>query len=83
MTFAELQQRLLDHLRRRIQSGETTERGLARLAGVSQPHLHNVLKGRRVLSIEMADGILRNLEIGVFDLMEAGEWDAWRERSRR
>jgi transcriptional regulator with XRE-family HTH domain len=69
MTFADLQRRLVEHLRRRIQSGETTERGLARIAGISQPHLHNVLKGKRVLSVEMADEILKNLEITVLDLI--------------
>ena len=75
MTFCQLQQRLVDHLRRRVRGGETTERGLARIAGVSQPHLHNVLKGKRLLSMEMADEILRNLGIDILDLIEPGELD--------
>jgi transcriptional regulator with XRE-family HTH domain len=82
LTFAQLQQRLLDHLRMRIQRGEATERGLARLTGVSQPHLHNVLKGYRLLSMEMADEILRNLDIGLLDLIEPGEWVARSEIKR-
>ena len=80
MTFNHLQQRLLDHLRHRVQSGQTTERALARLAGVSQPHLHNVLKGKRLLSLQMADEILHNLQLGVLDLIESGEWEAWQRR---
>ena len=73
MTFSHLQQRLVDHLRHRVRSGETTERGLARIAGLSQPHLHNVLKGKRLLSVEMADEILRNLEIDLVDLIQPSE----------
>ncbi|MDE3168156.1 MAG: helix-turn-helix transcriptional regulator [Acidobacteriota bacterium] len=80
MTFLQLQCRLLENLRRRVQRGESTERGLARLAGVSQPHLHNVLKGKRLLSIDMADEILRNLQIGVLDLMEPEEVTHWLTR---
>ncbi|MBS1856033.1 MAG: XRE family transcriptional regulator [Acidobacteria bacterium] len=83
MTFLQLQQRLLEHLRLRVQSGEATERGLARLAGVSQPHLHNVLKGKRLLSVEMADEILRNLQIGVLDLIQPADIERWRERKSR
>jgi plasmid maintenance system antidote protein VapI len=82
MTFTDLQQRLLDHLRGRIQRGEATERGLARLTCVSQPHLHNVLKGQRLLSIEMADEILRNLGIGVLDLIGTQEWEEWKSSRR-
>jgi transcriptional regulator with XRE-family HTH domain len=80
MTFYQLQQRLLDRLRQRIRSGEATERGLARLAGVSQPHLHNVLKGKRFLSVEMADEILLNLGLDAFDLLEPEELESRRKQ---
>jgi len=60
MTFHELQQRLLDELRQRVQSGAATERGLARISGISQSHLHNVLKGKRLLSMDKADEVLRS-----------------------
>jgi hypothetical protein len=83
MTFLELQQRLLQHLRHRVQSGETTERSLARVAGLSQPHLHNVLKGKKLLSIDMADGILRNLQMGILDLIQPEELVRWNERRVR
>ena len=83
MTFLELQHRLLDHLRHRIGSGEATERSLARLAGISQPHLHNVLKGKRLLSFDMADEILQNLRLTVFDLIQPEEVRRWHERRSR
>jgi transcriptional regulator with XRE-family HTH domain len=67
MNFQELEGRFLEHLRRRIRSGELTERQLARLSGISQPHVHNVLKGKRLLSTELADTILHVLRL---DLME-------------
>jgi len=69
MNFHDLNQRFVRHLRDRVRSGEVTERGLARLAGVSQPHLHHVLKGKRLLSSEMADKIMRRLEMDLLDLL--------------
>jgi transcriptional regulator with XRE-family HTH domain len=80
MTFHDLQQRLLDELRRRVRSGAATERGLARVSGISQPHLHNVLKGKRILSMEKADDVLRRLQIDVLHLIDPVEL---REASRR
>jgi plasmid maintenance system antidote protein VapI len=68
MTFDALRARLLARLRERIRNGEWTERSLARLAGVSQPHLHNCLKGSRVLSPEMADRLMSAAHLSVFDL---------------
>ena len=80
MTFHELQQRLLDELRQRVRSGAATERGLARISGISQSHLHNVLKGKRLLSIDKADEVLRSLEIDILRLIHPEEL---RESSRR
>ena len=73
LTFDDLLQRLLEELRQRVRSGAATERGLARLSGLSQPHLHNVLKGKRLLSMEKADEVLRRLQIGLLDLVETEE----------
>jgi hypothetical protein len=70
MDFALLQERLVALIRERVRSGEVTERGLATLAGVSQPHVHNVLKGARRLSTDMADHLLRRLRIDLLDLIE-------------
>ncbi|MGA2132731.1 MAG: helix-turn-helix transcriptional regulator [Bryobacteraceae bacterium] len=74
MDFHRLQSRLLTEVRARVRNGEMTERGLARLAGLSQPHIHNVLKGARSLSLEASDRILRRLGVDMADLManEAG-----------
>ena len=58
MTFREAQLKLLAYVVDRIHNGELTERGFARLIGISQPHAHNVLKGVRNLSPEIFDLIL-------------------------
>jgi AraC-like DNA-binding protein len=70
MTFHELHDRLIHYLNQRVQRGELTERGVAQRAGISQPHLHNVLKGRRLLSWQTADSLLRELRLDLFDLMK-------------
>jgi len=80
MDFEKLHARLIGHLQGLVRSGEITERGLSRLTGISQPHIHNVLKGKRVLSLSRADGILRQLHLDLLDLVEP---DELRERSRR
>jgi len=79
MTFYDLHQLLLEELRQQVRSGAATERGLARVSGVSQPHLHNVLKGKRHLSLRSADGVLHRLQIDLLQLIEPGEL---RESSR-
>ena len=71
---------LVNHLRERVRSGELTERGLARLTGVSQPHIHNVLKGYRVFSVGTADVILFHLKLDVMDLLEPPELLEWQRR---
>ncbi|MDQ6705014.1 MAG: helix-turn-helix transcriptional regulator, partial [Acidobacteriota bacterium] len=73
MYFQVLQERLVGTIRERVRSGQITERGLARLSGVSQPHIHNVLKGVRILSPEFADQVLRQLKITILDLCQRGE----------
>ena len=73
MNFSYLQKRLLDLLIQRLRNGEITERGFARQIGVSQPHIHNVLSGRRILSSRMADRILAHLGISVLELYESVE----------
>ena len=70
MLFADIRSTLVTVLRERVRNGELTERGLARLVGVSQPHIHNVLKGARELSIELSDQILQTLRISLLDLIE-------------
>jgi len=70
VTFERLQMYLIQHLRDRIHNGEITERSLARVTGISQPHLHNVLKGKRLLSIQKLDRIVSYLELDLIDLIQ-------------
>ncbi len=80
MNFCGFQDRLTAHLRELVRSGEVTERGLARLTQVSQPHIHHVLKGKRLMSPETADKVLRRLRLDLVDLLEPAEL---LERGRR
>jgi hypothetical protein len=68
-----MQALLLAEVRRRVASGEFTERGLAADIGVSQPHLHNVLKGARALTPGVADPLLARLKLSLRDLLIAPE----------
>jgi hypothetical protein len=69
MYFQALQGRLIDIARERVRAGRLTERGLARACGISQPHMHNVLKNIRVLSTGAADRLMQALDVGVPDLL--------------
>jgi len=71
LTFQDAQLRLLAYVRDRIRNGELTERGFARRIGVSQPHVHNVLKGARNLSPEIIDLMLKHLHLSLLDLAPA------------
>jgi hypothetical protein len=70
MFLCEIQDALVEMLRARVRNGEITERALARLVGVSQPHLHHVLNGKRRLSTEMMDRCLYQLRMSTLDLMD-------------
>ena len=73
ITFFLLQERLLGFVLQRVKNGDFTERGLARLIGVSQPQIHNVLKGKRRLQPSLADRIMEKFEIEVLDLLHDHE----------
>lgn len=73
LTFHDLQGRLIAFIVTKIRNGEFTERRLARVIGVSQPQLHNVLKGARPLKPELADRLLQQFEIGILDLVGYAE----------
>ena len=77
MYFSDLQAALLENVRMRVRNGDVTERGLAKLVGVSQPHIHNVLKGKRMLTLDLADGILQHLHISVLDLVRHDDLSAY------
>jgi hypothetical protein len=64
-----LHRRLIEIARQRVRSGQVTESGLARLCGLSQPHMHNVLKNIRMLSTNSADRLMQALELSVPGLL--------------
>jgi hypothetical protein len=76
MTFLTLHARLIWMVQVRIRNGDITERGFARLTGISQPHIHHVLKGARALSPGMSDRILEGLGLTVLDLVDGPAWGA-------
>lgn len=71
--FERLLKRLVRRLIGNLTNGEYTERGLARLLGISQPHLHHILAGKRALTPHVADGILASLGWSVADLFSMEE----------
>lgn len=73
VTFALIQNRLLEMLRQRLRNGDFTERGLARVVGISQPHIHNVLKGVRVLSPDLGDQVISGLDLSLMELLGVDE----------
>jgi transcriptional regulator with XRE-family HTH domain len=73
ISFEALLARLISFVNLRIKNGEYTERGLARILGVSQPQMHNVLKGARTLHADLADRLLRKLGISILHLFEESE----------
>jgi transcriptional regulator with XRE-family HTH domain len=80
LTFQDAQLKLLAQVRDRIRNGELTERGFARLIGVSQPHVHNVLKGVRKLSPQIFDSILNYFHMSLLDLVPSDELNAYLQR---
>lgn len=64
-----LHQKLLEEARQRVRSGRVSERALAKMCGLSQPHLHNVLKNIRSLSTSSAERLMRALETSVPELL--------------
>jgi plasmid maintenance system antidote protein VapI len=73
VSFETLLRRLISVVNRRIKNGEYTERGLARILGISQPQMHNVLKGARTLHTDLADRLLWKLGISVLHLFQEDE----------
>ena len=68
-----MQKRLVLRMRRHVQNGDFTERGFARSLGISQVHIHNVLKGARSLSINLNDLVLKRLGLTIFDICTPDE----------
>ncbi len=81
--FVELLERLKQALTERVRNGELTERGLARRVGLSQAHIHNVLNGKRILTSSVADRLMSELRLSLFDLVEADEFEKLLRRTCR
>ncbi len=73
MTFENLQENLRRLLRQRIEGGALTGLALAEQAGFRQAHISNFLNGKRGLSAEGMDKVLRVQKISVLDLLEQRE----------
>lgn len=73
LTFSDLRSRLIHLLKLKLDNGEFTERGLARVSGISQPQVHNLLKGARRLSPDSADLLLDAVHLSVLDLLTDSE----------
>ena len=50
------------------------------MTGISQPHIHNVLAGKKLFSVDVSDTILRELDLDLLDLLYPA--DLQRHRSR-
>ena len=73
LSFQQLASRLVRYLNELVRRGEATERGLARLTGYSQPHIHNVLKGARRMHPELADSVMERMAIPLLSLLTQEE----------
>lgn len=69
MFFEDLLNQCREQVCSRIRDGQTTERGLARRAGISQPYLHKILKGVRPMSADLADRLMRQLGMTLAELI--------------
>ena len=69
MTFQSLHDQLIREIRRRVDAGDTSVSSLARRAGISQPHLHLVLKGKRGFSWDFADRAALVIGLRIEDLV--------------
>ena len=69
MTFQTLHDQLVREISRRVDAGDTSVSSLARRAGISQPHLHLVLKGKRGFSWDFADRAALVIGLRVEDLV--------------
>ncbi len=75
-------ERLRAFIRLQINGGEFTERSLARILRVSQPHLHNMLKGVRRINVDFADQVMAKFHISILDLITEKElWDFCEEKN--
>lgn len=73
IAIRDLCDRLMENLKAGVASGSLTVRHLAREIGVSQPHMQNIMSGKRALTMQMADRLLQYRRRSVLDLASASE----------
>ena len=81
LDFEVLHGRVVKHLQDIVRNGVVTERGLSRMTGLSQPHIHQVLKGTKFFSMASANQVLRSLQNDLVDFLEPEDIEEWRKRS--
>lgn len=59
VSLAEFREHILSVLTNRIRNGDFTERQLATRTGISQPHVHHILCGKRLGSDSVMDLLAR------------------------
>ena len=71
LNFSQIRQLVIAALQRKINNGELTERGLARLSRLSQPCVHNVLKGNRLGSMSTLDRLIKAARLDLQHLLQS------------
>jgi len=72
VTFEELRRLALQAIRLRVANGYFSERQLARLARLSQPQVHNVLKGKRAASFRTIDRLCAAAAVDIAEIARSG-----------
>ena len=73
IAISDLCARLMENLKAGVAAGSLTVRRLAREIGVSQPHMQNIMSGKRALTMQMADRLLQYQHRSALDLASASE----------
>ncbi len=73
MSFLNLQEKLRQELRRRVEAGELTGAELARRLGLTQAHISNFLHGKRGLKLSTLDRVVAVMALDFYSLLPAEE----------
>jgi len=73
IAISDLCDRLKENLKAGVASGSLTVRRLAREIGVSQPHMQNIMSGKRALTMQMADRLLQYQHRSALDMASPSE----------
>jgi transcriptional regulator with XRE-family HTH domain len=71
--FAAMAANLRRIVKAKVESGTVSETGLAIKAGISQPHMHNWLAGKRHLSIVALDAYAEALGVSDMEMLGVGD----------